>query len=127
MKSKFFQYGGLGAAIILIAFGVGSIVTGFSGRDTVRSNLAKEQIVGSPDMTPKAIAAEAKAAGLKSVSIPSKSVAGLKINTGDRARTFAQYMRIHSLEATGGQVYAEMARFLDKNGKPTSDEKAAAI
>ena len=36
-------------------------------------------------------------------------------------------MRIHALEATGGQVYAEMGRFLDKNGKPTSDEKAAAI
>ena len=36
-------------------------------------------------------------------------------------------MRKHTLEATGGQTYAQMGRFLDKNGKPTSDEKAAAI
>ena len=35
-------------------------------------------------------------------------------------------MRIHTLEATGGQVYSEMPRFLDKNGKPTSDEAQAA-
>src|SRR5215207_7161760 len=36
-------------------------------------------------------------------------------------------MREHTLEPTGGQTYAEMGRFLDENGKPTSDEKAAAI
>ena len=35
-------------------------------------------------------------------------------------------MRIHALEATGGQTYAEMGRFLDANGKPTSDESQAA-
>ena len=35
-------------------------------------------------------------------------------------------MRKHTLEATGGQTYAQMGRFLD-GGKPTSDEKAAAI
>jgi hypothetical protein len=127
MRSKFFNYGGIAAAVVLIAFGIASLVMGMNGRDTVQNNLAAEQIVGTPDMTPSAIAAEAKAAGLKDVSVPSKSVAGLKINTGDRARTFAQYMRIHALEATGGQVYAQMGRFLDKNGKATDDEKAAAI
>ena len=36
-------------------------------------------------------------------------------------------MRKHTLEATGGQTYSEMGRFLDANGKATSDEKAAAI
>ena len=36
-------------------------------------------------------------------------------------------MRKHTLEATGGLTYAQMDRFVDKNGKPTSDEKAAAI
>ena len=35
-------------------------------------------------------------------------------------------MRIHALEATGGQVYAEMGRFLDANGNATDDEAAAA-
>jgi len=97
-----------------------------NGRDTVRSNLGTEQIVGTPDMTPSAIAAEAKAAGLKNGSIPSKSVAGQKINTGDRARVFAQYMRIHALEATGGQVYSQMGRYLTASGKPTDNDKVAA-
>src|SRR4051794_15086091 len=104
---KLWNYGGLAAAIILIAFGVTSIVMGVNGRDTVRSNLGKELIVGTPDMTPSAIAGEAKAAGLKGVSLPTKSVAGQTINTGSEARAFAEYMRIHALEATGGQTYAQ--------------------
>jgi hypothetical protein len=122
---KFWHYGGIAAAIVLIVFGVASIVMGANGRDTVRSNLSKELIVGTPDMTPKAIAAEAKAAGLKDVSLPTKSVAGQTIDTGSRARTFAQYMRIHALEATGGQTYAQMPRYATANGKGTNDTKAA--
>ena len=125
--SKYFRYGGMVASVILIAFGIASIVIGASGRDTVRSNLGAEKIVGTPDMTPAAISAAVKEAGLKNVDIPSKSVAGQTIDTGGEARTFAQYMRIHALEATGGQVYAEMGRYLDKSGKPTNDESAAAI
>ena len=35
-------------------------------------------------------------------------------------------MRKHTLEATGGQTYAQMGRYVDANGKPTNDEKAAA-
>jgi hypothetical protein len=38
-------------------------------------------------------------------------VAGKAINSGERARVFAQYMRIHTLEATGGYTYAQMGRF----------------
>jgi len=127
MKERFFNYGGIVAAVILIAFGIGATVMGMNGRDTVRSNLGKELIVGTPDMTPSAIKAEAAKAGLKNIDVPSKSVAGQKINTGDRARTFAQYMRIHALEATGGQVFSEMGRFIDAKGQPTSDESKAAI
>ena len=122
---KIWNYGGIAAAVILIAFGIVSIVMGVNGRDTVRSNLGNELIVGSPDMTPKAIAAEAKAAGLKGVAMPTKSVAGQKIDTGSEARTFAQYMRIHALEATGGKTYATMPRFATADGKGTNDEKAA--
>jgi hypothetical protein len=126
MRSKFFNYGGLAAAVVLIAFGIGSLVMGISGRDTVRTSISKEAIVGTPDMTPTAIAAAAKKAGLKDVDIPSMAVAGEKIDTGAEAKAFAGYMRIHALESTGGQVYAEMGRFLDAKGEPTSDEKAAA-
>jgi hypothetical protein len=127
MSKKLFQYAGVAASVVLIAFGIGAIVAGVSGHNTVRDNLAKEQIVGTPDMTPSAITAEAKAAGLKNVDIPSCSVAGQSINSGARARCFASYMRIHTLEATGGQVYAQMGRYLDKNGKVTDDQKLAAI
>src|SRR3954469_322608 len=126
MKSRVFNYGGIAAAVILIAFGIGALVMGANGRDTVRTNISKESIVGMPDMTPAAIAAEAKKAGLKNVDIPSKSVAGQTIDTGGEAKTFAEYMRIHALEGTGGQVYAEMGRYLDAKGKATNDEAAAA-
>ena len=122
---KFWQYGGIAAAVVLIAFGIVSIAVGVNGRDTVRSNLGNEAIVGSPDMTPKAIAAEAKQAGLKDVTVPTKSVAGQTIDTGSEARAFAQYMRIHALEASGGQTYAQMPRFATADGKGTNDEKAA--
>jgi uncharacterized membrane protein YedE/YeeE len=127
MSKKLFQYAGVAASVILIAFGIGAVIAGSSGRSTVRDNLSKEQIVGTPDMTPSAIAAEAKAAGLKNVDLPTCSVAGKAINSGSRARCFAGYMRVHALEATGGKVYAQMARYLDKSGQPTDDAKAAAV
>jgi hypothetical protein len=127
MSKKLFQYAGVAASAVLIAFGIGAIVAGISGHNTVRDNLSKEQIVGTPDMTPSAIAAEAKAAGLKNVDLPTCSVAGKSIDTGSEARCFASYMRVHALEATGGQVYAEMGRYMGKDGKPTDDVKAAAV
>ena len=80
---KFFEIGGLVAAAVLIAFGVAAIVMGVNGRSTVRDSLKLEQIVGSPDMTPSAIAAEAKKAGLPaSIALPTVDVAGKAINTG---------------------------------------------
>jgi hypothetical protein len=127
MKQKFFEYAGIAASVVLIAFGVGSVVTGVDGRSTVRDNLALEQISGSPDMTPAAIATEAEAAGLKNVALPTCSVANQSINTGARARCFASYMRIHALEATGGRTYAQMGQFLTADGKETSDKALAAI
>ena len=36
-------------------------------------------------------------------------------------------MRKHTLEATGGKTYAEMPRFLGKDGEPTNDEQAAQV
>jgi hypothetical protein len=109
---RFFEYGGIAASIILVAFGITAIVLGLSGRSTVHSNLKQEAIVGTPDMTPSAIKAEAKEAKLpSSVSLPSCNVAGETIDTGGEARCFAQYMRIHALEGTGGYAYAQMGRF----------------
>lgn len=42
------------------------------------------------------------------MSAPSCSVAGEDVETGKQAKCFADYMRIHTLEATGGKTYAEM-------------------
>ena len=115
---KLFEWGGFAAGAILVTFGVVAIVMGFSGRSTVSDSLKLEKITGTPDMTPALIAKEAKEAGLTDVSLPTKSVAGLAINSGDRARTFASYMRIHTLEATGGYTYAQMGRFQAKPDAP---------
>ena len=102
--SKLVTYAGIAASVVLIAFGIGSIVVGFNGRDRVHNDLAKEQIVGTPDST-----------------IPNQLV-----DTGSEAQAFANVMRKHTLEATGGQTYAQMGRYLDANGKPTNDENKAA-
>ena len=102
--SKLVSYAGIAASVILIAFGIGAIVVGINGRDRVQSDLAREQIVGTPDST----------------------IPGQLVNTGSEAQAFAKVMRKHTLEATGGQTYAQMGRFLDANGKPTSDESKAA-
>jgi hypothetical protein len=149
---KLFEIGGVVAAAILIAFGIAALVMGFNGRGTVNDSLKQEQIIGTPDMTPTGIAPEVKdirtaqaalvarfkAAGVTftptEVTAPTKSVAGKLVNNGDRARTFAEYMRIHALGGTNGLVYSQMGRFVAKPGTPfkltdgiggTSDPKYA--
>jgi hypothetical protein len=104
--TRLFQYGGIIASVILIVFGAAAVVSGISGRADVRDNLKREQIVGTPDMA--------------------KSVANKQVTTGAQAKAFADGMRKHTLEATGGQTYAQMGRYLTAAGKPTNDEKAAA-
>jgi hypothetical protein len=131
-----FEWGGFAAGAILVAFGIAAIVMGFTGRTTVNDSLAAEKIVGSPDMTPALIEQSAKEAGLTGVEIPDMAVAGKTIDTGEEARAFAGYMRIHALESTGGLTYAEMGRFVAQPGTPkaqltpdgaTSNEKYALI
>lgn len=101
---RLFEYAGIAASVVLVAFGIGAIVAGLNGRDTVRDDLAQENIVGTPD----------------------SEIPGQLVDTGDEAHQFAAVMRKHALEATDGRTYAEMGRFLDDNGKETDDEKQAA-
>jgi hypothetical protein len=122
---RLLEYGGYAAAVVLIAFGIGALVLSIQGKSTVKDDLGQENIVGSPDMTPEAIAAEAQKAGLTGVDFPTCSVAGEKVDTGSEARCFASYMRIHALEATGGKTYAEMPRYATEDGKGTNDPAAA--
>ena len=87
---KTFEIGGFIAAAVLIVFGIGAIAMGVSARGTVNDTLKEEQIVGTPDMTPSAIEAEAKQAGLPAPDqLPTTSVAGEAIDTGTRAHAFA--------------------------------------
>jgi hypothetical protein len=130
-KRKLLEYGGVAAGVVMIAIGIVSLVLAIDGRNQVRSSLKQEAIVGSPDMTPDAIAAEAKDAGLPaSIKLPTCDVADQAIDTGSEAKCFAQYMRIHALESTGGLTYAQMGRYQSAANPDdpagTSDEAAAA-
>jgi hypothetical protein len=118
---KLFEYGGIAASVVLIAFGAGSVGIGAWGINNVRDNLKLEQITGTPDMTPSAIKAEAGKAGLTGVTFPSCNVAGQSINNGSKARCFASYMRIHALEATGGYTYSQMGRYQALPNAPKSE------
>ena len=151
---KIFEIGGLVAAVVLIGFGVAAIVMGVSGRSTVQNSLRQEQIIGTPDMTPSGIAAEVTAdrtaqaalvAKMKAVGVvvapsaittPSCSVAGQTVDSGDSARCFAEYMRIHTFAGSSGLVYSQMGRFQAATTAPlkstdgaggTSDPKFAAL
>src|SRR4029079_10379970 len=88
-------------------------------------SLRQEQIVGSPDMTPALIKVAADEAGLTNVSLPTCSGAGKAIDTGASARCFADYMRIHTLESSGGLTYAQLPRFATADGKGTNDAATA--
>jgi hypothetical protein len=119
---KGLEIGGLVAAVVLIAFGVAAIVMGIDGTDTVKDSLAQEQIVGTPDMAPEIVADEVEEADLPTeVDLPTCDVADEEIDTGDEARCFAQYIRVHALEATGGYTYAQMGRFEAKPNTPESE------
>ena len=107
---RWFAYGGIAASIVMIAFGAGAIGVGAFGIDEVRDKLARENIVASAD----------------DPAAKEQGIAGAKIDTGEEAKGFAAMMREHTLAITGGKTYAEMGRFLDKNGNETSDEALAA-
>jgi putative Mn2+ efflux pump MntP len=119
---KGLEIGGILAGVVLIAFGVVAIVMGADGASTVHDSLAREQIVGTPDMTPDAVAKQVEEADLSTEpELPSCEVAGEQIDNGEKARCFAEYIRVHALEATGGYTYAQMGRFEAKPDTPKSE------
>jgi hypothetical protein len=151
---KVLEIGGIVAAAVLIAFGIAAIVMGMDGRNTVNSSLKQEQITGTGDMSPTAIGAEVKAAQTAQdqlfaklhkagvqitaspIETPSCTVANQYVNNGDKARCFAQYMRIHTFGATSGLTYSQMGRYIAADKAPfkatdglggTSDPRYAKI
>jgi len=128
---RMWELGGFVAGAVLVLFGLAALYLGVSGYRTVHDELGKEFIVGGSDMSPEEIRAAAEQAGLPDrIELPSCDVVDEEIDTGSEARCFAQYMRVHALESTGGLTYAQMGRFqaADNPGDPagTSDEAAAA-
>ena len=128
---RVWEIGGFIAGGVLILFGAVAIFLGVDGYQTVQDELKKEYIVGGSDMTPYEIKAGAEEAGLpESIKLPTCDVVDEEIDTGSEARCFAQYMRIHALEGTGGLSYAQMGRFQSAANPDdpagTSDEEAAA-
>jgi hypothetical protein len=107
---RWLQFGGVIAGIVMIGFGVSTIVLGVNGVNTVRDNLARENIEGS---------------GEESLN-GSVIAEGELVNTGGEARDFADLMRKHALEGAGGKTYAELGRFITPEGEDTSDIEAAA-
>jgi hypothetical protein len=99
---RLLEYGGYAAAVVLVAFGIGALVLSINGKGTVKDSLGDEKIVGTADMTPDGIAAEAQKAGLG------------EVDTGSEARCFAGHMRIHALEA-------HATRALVSNDDPGAD------
>jgi hypothetical protein len=120
-RQRVFRIGGIVAGAVLIAFGIVTIVLAFYGKHTVTTELERQKITGTPDMSPSAIKEEVNKAGLNDVPLPSCTVAGKSIDSGPRARCFAQYMNVHALLATGGYVYAEMGQYEAKPGTPKSE------
>ena len=108
---KWFGYGGIAASVILVAFGIGAIVIGVNGYNTVRDEISAQNITATDD------AAELTGGALQP---------GQAITTGAEARSFADVMEHHTLKATNGERYAEMGRFLTASGTDTNDEALAA-
>jgi hypothetical protein len=118
---KFLEVGGLVAAVVLVAFGVATLVMGLNGRSTVASNLKAEQIYfGDAKVDP---------------TVPERYSNHL-VDTGAEARAFAKMMRGHTLESTKQLTYAQMGRFAAKPGTPvkltdgnggTNDAKYALV
>ena len=97
----------------------------------MQDELARENIVGSEDMSPSGIQPGIDEAGLD-VSAPDCDVADEPIDSGDEARCFSQYMRIHgSPVLRWSDLRGEMGRFLaaddPENPAGTSDEEAALL
>lgn len=107
--NRLFRLGGYFASAVLVLFGAGSMVVGTLGFLEVRDTIAQEKITATPDAE--------EIVGLEP---------GEPIDTGAKAKAFAQIIRTHALEATGGRTYSEMGRYLTETGEETNDEAEAA-
>ena len=113
---KALEWGGFGAGLVLIAFGIVAIAMGVNGRSTVRDSLKAEQIYFG-------------AADDPAVAKYASQWADEQVLTGAQARAFAQIMHEHALGGSDGLTYSQMGRFVSANDPDsaagTSDAAAA--
>lgn len=98
-----FAYGGIAASLILVVFGIASVVIGFQGRQEVQDMLEEQQITVSDD---------------------AEKYQGEIVDNGAKAQVQADVIRTHQLEATGGLYYAQMGRFATPDGDPKGTSNA---
>ena len=114
---RMLEWGGLAASVVLIIFGAAALYMGFDGRSTVQDSLKQEQIFFGEASDP-------------AVAKYADQWAGQQVTTGEQARAFAQIMREHTIESSGGLTYAQMGRYQSaanpSDQKGTNDEAAAA-
>jgi hypothetical protein len=124
---KYFEIGGVIAAVVLVAFGIAAIALGINGINEVHSSLKQQKITGTPNMTPAVESVNASKAGLDpaTLNMPTCTVVGKAVTNGTNARCFAEYMRVDALIGTGGLYFSEMPRFATANGKGTNVEAEA--
>lgn len=121
---KVFWAGGLIAGVLLVALGAIWIWQGASARSDVQDTLAREQIVGSPDMSRATFEAGAQ---FDDIELPTCDISEKEVTSGSEARCFSEWLRIHVLDSTAGKSYTEMGRFLDADGNDVFVESDAAV
>jgi hypothetical protein len=89
--------------VVFFAAGGYTLYRGVDAKDQVRDELVAQQIVTTED-----------------ASIPNA-----RVDDAATARSMADVIEKHALEATDGRTYAEMGRFLAADGGDTNDEAAA--
>jgi hypothetical protein len=116
-EGKLLRIGGFVSGGILIAFGIAVVILGIWGFTFTRDHIKQEGIVFGPASDP-------------AVAEHAEQWAGEPVETGSQALAFAEIMREHTLESTGGLTYAEMGRYQSAEDPTdpagTNDEAAAA-
>ena len=114
---RLLRIGGFVSGGVLIAFGIVVIVLGIWAFAFTRDSIQQEGIVFGPASDP-------------AVAEHAEQWAGQPVETGSQALAFAEIMREHTLQSTGGLTYAQMGRFQSaddpSNPEGTNDEAAAA-
>jgi len=89
--------------LVFVGAGIYTTARGFQAKDEVRQALVAQNITTPED-----------------ASIPN-----VLVDDAATAHSMAEIIGVHVEEATGGETYAEMGRFLTPDGRDTSDEAAA--